>query len=42
MLKLDFILQIMNQIDRCLKGEKVIELMKDELGKKNSWPKSKS
>ena len=34
MLKLDFILQIMNYIDRCLKGEKVIELMKDELGKK--------
>ena len=34
--KLDFILQVMNQIDRCLnkKNKKVIELIKDELGGK--------
>ena len=36
MLKLDLILQIMNQIDHCLKQKykKVIRLMKDELGGK--------
>ena len=36
MLKLDLILEIMNQIDHCLKekGKKVIGLMKDELGGK--------
>ena len=34
--KLDFILQVMNQIDRCLnkKNKKVIGLIKDELGGK--------
>ena len=34
--KLDFILQVMNQIDRCLnkKKKKVIGLIKDELGGK--------
>ena len=30
-LKLDLILKVMNQIDHCLKGKKVIGLMKDEL-----------
>ena len=33
MLKLDFILRTMNSIDHCLK-EKMIKLMKDELGGK--------
>ena len=36
MLKLDLILQIMNQIDHCLrKNKKVIELMKDGLEEKS-------
>ena len=30
-MKLDLILQNMNYIDHCLKGEKIIGLMKDEL-----------
>ena len=30
-LKLDLLLKIMNQIDHCVKGKKVIGLMKDEL-----------
>ena len=34
MLKLNLILQIMNQIDHWLKKKRVIGLMKDELGRK--------